>query len=552
MTTVRAAVFELLRARGVTTVFGNPGSTELPFLQEFPADFRYVLGLQEAAVVGMADGFAQATGTTALVSLHTAPGVGNAMGAVVNAAANHTPMVVTAGQQVRPMMTLEALLTDVDATVLPRPAVKWAYEPPRAQDVPAALARAFHMAETAPRGPVFVSLPMDDLDIELDEAEAAAARRLARRRVTDATSADGPAVGALARRLDAAVNPVLVTGGSIDAEGAWEAAVRLAERLGLPVWASPVEGRVGFPEDHPLYRGVLPPAMAPLAKTLEGHDLVLVVGAPVFRYYPYVPGPVLPDGAELVLLTSDPGEAARAPVGDALVAGLRPTLERLTELVAMGVPPAPARPRARGSEEEAPEETPVTPHRPEPGSGPLAPLTAASALAAVASAAPSRTLWVNEPPSAIPAFREAVRIDRPGSFLSTTGGGLGFGLAAAVGAQLGQPERPVVSVLGDGSAQYAITALWTAARHRAPVTFVVLANQEYAILKWFGELEHTPGVPGLDLPGIDLCAIARGYGVTAHRATDAGHLAELLAAATAAQDGPVLIEVPVTAGPPTL
>ncbi|WP_240003128.1 thiamine pyrophosphate-binding protein [Streptomyces cinnamoneus] len=150
MTTVRAATRELLRSRGATTVFGNPGSTELPFLQDFPEDFRYVLGLQEAVVVGMADGYAQATGTTALVNLHTAPGVGNAMGAIVTAAANHTPMVVTAGQQVRAMMTMEALLTNVDATVLPRPAVKWAYEPPRPQDVPAALARAFHIAESAP------------------------------------------------------------------------------------------------------------------------------------------------------------------------------------------------------------------------------------------------------------------------------------------------------------------------------------------------------------------------------------------------------------------
>lgn len=540
MTTVRAAVFELLRARGVTTVFGNPGSTELPFLRDFPDDFRYVLGLQEAVAVGMADGHAQATGTTALVNLYTAPGVGNAMGAVVNAAANHTPMVITAGQQVRAMMTMEALLTNVDATTLPRPAVKWAYEPPRPQDVPAALARAFHLAETAPRGPVFLSLPMDDFDVELDEAEAAAARHAAGRRVSDETAAAGPAVAALAARLAAARNPVLVTGGSVDAEDAWDAAVALAERRGMPVWASPIEGRVGFPEDHRLYRGVLPPALAPLAATLQGHDLVLVVGAPVFRYYPYVPGPVLPDGAELALLTSDPGEAARAPVGDALVAGLRPTLERLTELLDKGEDPG----DGPGTAAEPPAAAGTEPD--------TEPMSARTALAAVASAAPPETLWVNESPSNLQIFREFVRIGRPRSFLTTAGGGLGFGLAAAVGAQLGLPERPVVAVVGDGSAQYAITALWTAAAYRAPVTFVVPANGEYAILKWFGRFENTPGVPGLDLPGLDLCALARGYGVTAHRATDAAHLAELVAAATAATDGPVLIEAPITTVPPSL
>ncbi|MFF4158044.1 benzoylformate decarboxylase [Streptomyces sp. NPDC001678] len=538
MTTVRAATRELLRSRGATTVFGNPGSTELPFLQDFPEDFRYVLGLQEAVVVGMADGHAQATGRTALVNLHTAPGVAGAMGAIVTAAANHTPMVVTAGQQVRAMMTMEAQLTNADATLLPRPAVKWAYEPPRPQDVPAALARAFHIAESAPRGPVFLSLPMDDFDVQLDAAEARAARHATARRVGGPAQADRADVEALAHRLMTAVDPVLVTGGAVDAEGAWDAAVALAERRGLPVWASPIEGRVGFPETHPLYQGVLPPAIGPLAQTLAGHDLVLVVGAPVFRYHPYVPGPLLPEGTELTLLTSDPGEAARAPVGDALVAGLRPTLELLCELVDK---------RAHDEAAHRADDTPV--EVPEADGEPM---SASIALAAIASAAPADTLWVNESPSNIQAFRDHVRVDRPGSFLMTTGGGLGFGLPAAVGARLGRPDRPVVALVGDGSAQYAITALWTAAAYRVPVTFVVPANREYAALKWSGRFENTPGVPGLDLPGLDLCALARGYGVPAHRATDPAHLAELVGAATAGQDGPVLIEAPVTTVPPVL
>ncbi|MFD0384772.1 thiamine pyrophosphate-dependent enzyme [Streptomyces stramineus] len=210
-----------------------------------------------------------------------------------------------------------------------------------------------------------------------------------------------------------------------------------------------------------------------------------MAGAPVFRYYPYVAGPVLPAGAELVLLTSDPGEAARAPVGDALVAGLRPTLERLTELVAKADGP-PAGGLRRPAERPAEAVT--------------EPMSAVAALAAVASAAPPDTLWVNESPSNLQVFRDLVRVGRPNSFLTTTGGGLGFGLAAAVGAQLGRPERPVVAVVGDGSAQYAITALWTAAAYRAPVTFVVPANQEYAILKWFGRFENTPVCPAWTSP----------------------------------------------------
>ena len=267
MATVREASYELLRAHGLTTVFGNPGSTELPFLAGFPDDFRYVLGLQEAVVVGMADGHAQATGRPALVNLHTAPGVGNAMGAIFNAFENKSPLVITAGQQVRAMMTMEALLTDPGPTVLPRPFVKWSYEPPRAQDVPAALARAFHLAQLPPCGPVFVSVPMDDWSAEADEP---AARQVTGRVTTGRAGPDPAALRELAGRLENASNPLLVAGPDVDAAGGWEAAVALAERCRLPVWAPPASGsgRIGFPEGHPSFQGLLPPAIGPLAQTL--------------------------------------------------------------------------------------------------------------------------------------------------------------------------------------------------------------------------------------------------------------------------------------------
>src|SRR3954468_2589422 len=173
MATVRDSTYELFREQGMTTIFGNPGSTELPMLADFPGDFRYVLGLQEAVAVGMADGYAQASGRTTHVNLHTAPGVGNGMGAIFNAQANKSPLLITAGQQVRAQMTLQANLTNRDAARLPHPLVKWSYEPPRAEDVPLALARATHLASLPPRGPVFVSLPMDDWRAEVDDDYAA-------------------------------------------------------------------------------------------------------------------------------------------------------------------------------------------------------------------------------------------------------------------------------------------------------------------------------------------------------------------------------------------
>src|SRR5579884_1453084 len=216
MATVREATFELFRAHGMTTTFGNPGSTELPMLADYPDDFSYVLGLQELVVVGMADGFAQASGRPTHVNLHTAPGVGNAVGGIFNAQANKSPLLITAGQQVRPHITIEANLTNRDATLVPLPYVKWSHEPPRAQDVPGAIARAIHHASLPPRGPAFVSIPMDDWAVDADAERSEHAVR----RVVNARAVPDPAALAqLAALLDSARNPVLVAGPDIDTSG---------------------------------------------------------------------------------------------------------------------------------------------------------------------------------------------------------------------------------------------------------------------------------------------------------------------------------------------
>jgi benzoylformate decarboxylase len=528
MPTVRDASFDLFRAQGTTTIFGNPGSTELPMLAEFPADFRYVLGLQEAVAVGMADGFAQASRRPAIANLHTAPGVGNAMGAIFNAQANHTPLLVTAGQQARAQMTLQANLTNRDATLMPHPLVKWSYEPPRAEDVPLALAHGIHLASLPPQGPVFVSLPMDDWDAEVDQADA---REAISRRVTGRATADPEAVRALAERLDTSANPVLVAGPDIDASGGWDAAVALAERQRLPVWATPAPGggKLGFPEGHPSFRGVLPPAIGPVAQTLEEHDLILVVGSSVFPYYPHIPGPLLPEGAELVALTSDPDEAARAPMGDAIVADVKLTLEALLETVPESSRPAP-------EPNQGPQEIPAAD-----------PLDSSTVHSALAEVFPEDGIVVLESPASTLALRNQLRLSRPGSYHFSAGGGLGFGLSASVGVQLAQPDRPVVCVIGEGSVQYAVTAFWTAAAYDVPLTFLVLRNDEYAILKWFAEVESVQGAPGLDLPGLDVAAVAAGYGVESQRATGRDEVADVLGRALASSK-PELIEVPVAPG----
>jgi benzoylformate decarboxylase len=540
MSSVRDASFELFRKRGMTTIFGNPGSTELAMLGPLPEDFRYVLGLQEAVAVGMADGFAQASGNVAHVNLHTAPGLGNGVGAIFTARANKAPLLVTAGQQARSLITMQANLTNRDAVEVPKPYVKWSHEPPRAADVPFALAQAIHHASLPPQGPAFVSIPMDDWTTEVAPVDYTTHIE---RSIDGRAQADPKLIAALARQLREASNPVLVAGPEIDASGGWDAAVELAESQRLPVWASPATGggRIGFPEDHAAFQGVLPPAVAPLAQTLADHDLVLVVGSSVFPYYPNIPGEFLGADTKLIAITNDPDEAARAPMGDAIVADVALTLRALVaELEALAeLANAPGLDPSERALPPARNEFDTPPHGDQ--------LSGGEVHTTLAQLFPKDGIVVLESPSSTAALRNNLRVSCPGSYYFSAGGGLGFGLSAALGVQLAQPQRQVVCVLGEGSAQYAITAFWTAAAYSIPVKFLVLRNNEYSILKWFATLESVTGAPGLDLPQLDVAATASSYGVASVTVSAREELRAALAGALAA-DGPRLVQVDVAPG----
>ena len=524
--TVREATYDLLRQLGLTTIFGNPGSTEEPFLQDFPADFTYVLGLQEASVVAMADGYAQATGRPAL-NLHTFAGMGHAMGNLICAFYNKTPLIITAGQQTREMLLLEPYLTNVAAVETPRPWVKWSYEPVRAADVPAAFMRAYATAVQPPAGPVFLSLPMDDFE---KPASGAATVRTTSRRV----GADPARLRDFARQISEAKSPVLVLGAALDRSDGWDAGQRLAETLRVPVWAPPETERASFPEDHPLFQGYLPFAIAPLNEQLKGHDLVVVVGSPVFRYYPYVPGDYLPAGARLLHITDDPAEAARAPVGDSLLADARLAVEGLLQFVEPGQYPDVPR---RAVAHELPSSSATL-------------LEPAEVFATLQANRPADAVLLLESTSNVTEFHKRVPITRPHSFSLFASGGLGWALPAAVGFALAEREtgsnRPVLAILGDGATNYSIQALYTAAQHKLPVVFLVLNNQEYGILKAFAMQQHTPGVPGMDLPGLDFVALATGYGCAAFRLDTSDALGQALKDASRLT-GPTVLEVPITA-----
>jgi len=357
--TVWDVTYNLLRKLGLTTFFGNPGSTEQPFLKNLPHDFEYVLGLQEASAVAMADGFAQATGKPALLNLHTSAGTGHGMGNIMTAFQNKTPLIITAGQQTREMILCDPYLTNREEANLPRPWVKWAYQPVRAQDVPGAIMRAYTVAMQPPKGPVFLSIPLDDWD---QPALGEAVVRTASSRYAP----DPERIAQFAEKIRKSKNPVLLYGPEIERAGGWEAGVEFAERLKAPVYMSPLSDKASFPQTHPQFRGMAPFAIGPLSKKLREHDLIIVVGAQVFRYYPYLAGEYLPQGAELLQITNDPYDAAAAIVGDSLLADAKLALEALNDAIPeVKSRPAPAAPHIE-RKLPAPPNSPLTPLRHSP------------------------------------------------------------------------------------------------------------------------------------------------------------------------------------------
>lgn len=521
MPTVRDRTYEVLRAHGVTTVFGNPGYTELPFLAGLPDDFTYYLGLQEASVMSMADGFASATGKPVLVNLHNAPGLGNAMGNLKTAYHNKTPLIVTAGQQRRDMTVYEPGFYAKDARDLPKPYVKWSYEPARAQDIPAAIARAIHIAMQEPQGPVFLSLPVDDWEAESDPLPVPL------RRVTTRSAPDPTALASVAVRISNAKRPALLAGAAIDRANAWGEMVTLAERLRAEVYGAPAATRSAFPEDHPLFRGALVFDREMMREWLSAHDLIVVIGAPVFDYDMGGVGPILPDGAELILLTDDPEEADRAPVGDAIVGNVGLALEGLVEKIEPSERPWPEPPQSLPRVETT---DPIQPH---------------ALFALLEEMRPKDGVVVLEASSHSSAMHMRMRITSPGGFYYAGVGGIGNGLPTAVGIQLGNAARRVICATGDGAMLYSVQALWTAAQHRARVVVLVLDNQGYGVLKASGDfLGVGHDLPGMDVNGLDLVMMAESFGVPARRVTAYADLRPALHEALAA-DGPVLISIAV-------
>ncbi|MEQ3552695.1 thiamine pyrophosphate-binding protein [Pseudonocardia nematodicida] len=528
--TVRDAVLDVLRRNGTTTIFANPGSTEISFLTGLPDDIDFHLALHEGSVVGIATGWATAQGRPAVVNLHTTAGLANAAGALATARTNRVPLVVVVGQQDRRHLAHDPFLAGrLNGLVGEYPV--WTNAPVRAQDVPGAVARAHHEAVTG-HGPALVVVPMDDWD-----APAAPEREPAPLEVLRAVPADLDRLPELVALLDGARSPVVVAGAGADDSATWAALVALAERIGAPVWQEPFGARAGFPQDHPAFAGHLPPGRAGVREALDGHDLLLVVGAPVLRQYPWEPGELVPSDLRVLHVTPYPDEAHNGVADLAVIADPAAVCGDLADRVRPR--PAPRRPATE---------------RPAPVAPPAAgePLRPAHVFDLLTTLLPSDAILLEESPSSRPELQRRVQAREPLGFVSAAAGGLGFGLPATVGLKLGAPRRPVVAVLGDGSALYGIQALWSAAHYRVGAVFLVMANGSYAIMDRLAERSGRGKAPWPSFGEVALRAVAEGLGCSAVRVRTHDELTSLLGEVLptlATREDPLLVDIEVAADP---
>jgi benzoylformate decarboxylase len=545
----KIALLELLKQEGVRVMFGNPGTTELPLMDALAGEneLRYVLALQEAPAMGMADGYAQASGGLVMVNLHAAPGLGNAMGMLYDAQKAGSPIIVTAGQHEQRFNFTEPLLW-ADLPVIARPFVKWSEEVRRVADLPRAIHRAAKTALAPPTGPVFLSLPGDillaseDLDLGAPTRVAASLR------------GDARAIAAAAEALARANSPVIMAGDCVPQSDALAELVALAEALGAPVYDETMASRAMFPSSHPLYRGSLPRLPETLRGMLAQHDLLVSIGADLFTLSLPADVEALPEGMKVVHLDTNAWELGKNyPETVAILGDPKATLPELTQALRGAYTDAEGRKALQRLEHVKAEGIASLRQlhaqaEAVAGRQPIRPL---SLMQAIGNVLPPNAVVIDESVSSGAGLRCFLKSDDAQSFFGLRGGGIGWGLPAAIGAKLALPERPVVALIGDGSALYTIQGLWTAAREKLQMVFVIINNSSYRILKQRTNAmkalaAQTDTYVGMDLdnPRIDFVSVARGFGLTAHRTGKLAEVPELIAAGLRT-DGPTLIDVEV-------
>lgn len=548
------AILNMLADAGVSHLFGNPGTTELPISDALVDHdrIRYILGLQEVPVMAMADGYAQASGSVGVVNLHISCGLGNAMGMLYNAHRAGSPLLVTAGQQDRRLSFSEPVLWG-DMVQVARPWTKWAAEVNRVQDIPTAIRRAVQTALMPPTGPVFLSIPLD-VQLEAAEMDLTPPRPL--------NSRIRPPVEELRRAaelLAQAENPGIVVGSRVVEADAVNELVRVAELVGAPVMSESgtSHGRLSFPCDHPLSAPGLPVYAPQIFERIKDFDVLFFVGMGVFQLYVYYePERPIGEGTRLIHLDQSTWELGKNYPMDVAIAGDPKTglaeLAELLQAAQTSKQQASAGERSAGwaevhqglrAELQAQLEA-------ESAERPMTPVTFMDAVARVL---PDNVAVVEEAVTTTRTYLERVgAIKDPAGYFAHRGWALGWGLGCSIGVQLAWPQRPVLALIGEGAAMYGIQALWTAARYKIPVTFVICNNAQYQILKGGAagmQLPHaTQGqFEGMDLTGpeIDMVQLARSLGLKAERITEPDVLSDKLRESLAA-DVPRLFDVSIS------
>jgi benzoylformate decarboxylase len=551
--TGRSAFLELLEDEGVTHLFGNPGTTELPIMDalvEHP-DMRYVLGLQEAIVVAMADGYSRVSGHLTACNVHVAPGLGNAMGSIYNAAWYGSPVIVTAGQQQLGFGLTEPLLSG-PLVAMATPLVKWAVEVTRLEDLPRIVRRAAKIALTPPTGPVFIALPGDILNDEMPLALGEATR------VETTMLPTHSSLERLADRVLDAANPVIVSGHEIATGDALDEVETLAEILGAPVYQQTVPYATHFRSEHPAFMGTLGRDQPRVRELLEPHDLMICLGADVLRMSVWHSAEPKPPNMKVIQIGQRDWEFGKNyPAEIALRADVRNTLRALEPV--LGARRSSARAQQAAARLAALAEDNWSARRGRlrkqtlalPASSPIRP---ERIMLQIAETLPEDAVVVEEALVSARALHDFLVLRDPRSFFGLASGGIGFAIAGAIGIQLAQPHRPLVAIIGDGSAMYSIQALWTAAHLALPITYIICNNRSYRILKerllaFKGVAATNESFTGMDFhdPPIDFVALAQSMGVTARRITELDEFVPALESALA-HEGPDLLDVMVHDG----
>jgi len=541
----RQVFFETLLAHGVERIFGNPGTTESPLLDsliDYPS-IQYIVHLHEGVAVGAANFYAQASGKTAFVNLHVAPGLGNAIGMIYGALKNNSPMVVTAGQQDTRLRLRDPVLGH-DLAAMAAPVTKWSVQVERADELGPILQRAFKIANDAPAGPVFVALPIDVMEQETNIPPGKPAN------LYETSQPSPPALAALVDHLGAAKSPAIVAGDDVARTGSVVMLVDLAEKLGAGVWFEGLRARNSFPTDHPSYRGTLAFDAAGVAKQFATNDLVLMVGGPFFEEVWYAPGSPFPTGCEVLQIEAAPQRLAyNFAVDVGVLADVGETLGALNEELAHldGAAKRNAALKAQKAADDAAQKARVE------KAWARSPTSMARCMAEIKAGAPDDVIVVDETITANLDLFKTFTFRGPQDYFSGRGGGIGQGVAGALGVAVADPKRPILCLSGDGSSMYSIQALWTAAHHDLPIVFVILANREYRVLKHNidayrvrFEVKSNKPYAHMDLTGpvLGFVDMAKGMGVAGTHVTKADDIRKAVAAAFASGK-PHLIEIEI-------